>query len=169
MQTQLMWGQLPESRLTPGPIFQHTGVDLLAQYSQNMLMFVNQRSRRLVCVFVSFGESCSSRGCDKTDFLTCLRQFVSRRVKVYSDHGTNFVGARISLVLLTRDLPNKPLLTIALVESSGIFSREMFSFCQHLGSYRKTISRKLQARIASPMKNCLLSCVRLKPTINLYF
>ena len=74
-------------------------------------------------MFVSFGESCSSRGCDKPDFLACLRRFVSRRGKVYSDHGTNLVGARISLFLLTRDLPNKPLLTIALVESSGIFSQ----------------------------------------------
>ena len=94
-------GQLPASRLTPGSVFQHTGIDfagpLLTKYSYTRKPVT---VKTYICVFVSFSvkavhlEPVSDLTTDA--FLACLRRFISRRGRpqhIHSDHGTNFVGA----------------------------------------------------------------------------
>ena len=96
-----MLGQLPIERLTPGPVFDKVGVDyagpLLIKYGHVRKPTI---VKSYVCVFVSLTvkavhlELVSDLTTDA--FIACLRQFISRRgipSLIWSDHGSNFVGA----------------------------------------------------------------------------
>ena len=96
-----MLGQLPADRLIPGSVFQHVGVDYagpiqikLGSVRKPILM------KAYVCVFVSFSVKAVhiELVSDLTSeaFIAALRRFVARRGKpstIWSDNGTNFIGA----------------------------------------------------------------------------
>ena len=96
-----MMGQLPLERITPDTVFEHVGLD----YAGPIQIKVGSVRRptvlnSYVCVFVSMSvkaihlELVSNLSTEC--FLACLRRFVARRGKpssIWSDHGTNFVGA----------------------------------------------------------------------------
>ena len=94
-------GQLPIERVTPGPVFGKVGVDyagpVLIKYG-----YVRKPTiiKTYICVFVSLTvkavhlELVSDLSSDA--FIASLRRFISRRgipSLIWSDHGTNFVGA----------------------------------------------------------------------------
>ena len=96
-----MLGQLPIERLTPGPVFDKVGVDyagpLLIKYGHIRKPTI---VKSYVCVFVSLTvkavhlELVSDLTTDA--FIACLWRFISRRgipSLIWSDHGSNFVGA----------------------------------------------------------------------------
>ena len=94
-------GQLPLERITPGAVFDKVGIDYAGPF------YVKYGSIRkptvvkaYVCLFVSLSvkavhiESVSDMTTDA--FIAALRRFMARRGKpslIWSDHGTNFVGA----------------------------------------------------------------------------
>lgn len=95
-------GQLPIERLTPGPIFDKTGLDyagpILIKYGHVRKPVI---VKAYVCVFVSLTvkavhlEAVSDLTSEA--FIACLRRFIARRgypSLLWSDHGTNFVGAQ---------------------------------------------------------------------------
>ena len=97
-----MLRQLPLERLTPGSIFEKTGLDyagpILVKYGHVRKPVI---VKAYVCVFVSLSvkavhlELVSDLTSDA--FIACLRRFVSRRgypSLLWSDHGTNFVGTK---------------------------------------------------------------------------
>ena len=94
-------GQLPVERLTPGSVFDHVGVDYAGPFT---IKYGSSRKPTLVksyvCIFVSLSvkavhlELVSDLTTDA--FVAALRRFIARRGKpslIWSDHGTNFVGA----------------------------------------------------------------------------
>ena len=97
---QLM-GQIPTERITPDSVFDRVGVDYCGPFtlkygSIRKLSFV----KAYVCVFVSLSvkavhlELASDLSTDA--FIATLRRFIARRGKpslLWSDHGTNIVGA----------------------------------------------------------------------------
>ena len=99
-QAQLV-GQLPTERVTPDLVFDKVGVDYAGP------IYVKYGSIRkptvvkaYICVFVSMSVKAVHLELvsDLTSeaFIACLRRFISRRGKpslIWSDHGTNFVGA----------------------------------------------------------------------------
>ncbi len=96
-----MLGQLPIERLTPGAIFDKTGLDYAGPI---YIKYGHVRKpvivKSYVCVFVSLNVKAVHLELvsDLTSeaFLSCLRRFISRRgypSLLWSDHGTNFVGA----------------------------------------------------------------------------
>ena len=96
-----MMGQLPIERITPGPVFDKVGID----YAGPVLIKRGHVRRptiikAYVCVFVSLTVKAVHLELvsDLTSeaFIACLRRFIARRGRptlVWSDHGTNFVGA----------------------------------------------------------------------------
>ena len=101
---QLM-GQLPTSRVNPAPPFFHTGMDFCGPFT-----IKRGHTRRPVllkcyaCVFVCFTTKAAhiELVSDLTTeaFLAALRRFVSRRgspTALYSDNGSNFIGANNAL------------------------------------------------------------------------
>ena len=94
-------GQLPPERLTPDSVFSRVGVDYAGPFT---VKYGPTRKPKLVktygCVFVSLTikavhlELVSDLTTDT--FIATLRRFIARRGKptlIWSDHGTNFVGA----------------------------------------------------------------------------
>ena len=94
-------GQLPLERVMPDAVFSRVGVD----YAGPLLLKLGSTRKptvvkAYVCVFVSLSvravhlELVSDLMTDA--FIACLRRFMARRGKptlIWSDHGTNFVGA----------------------------------------------------------------------------
>nr|XP_034195364.1 uncharacterized protein LOC117611534 [Osmia lignaria] len=100
-----MMGQLPLSRVTPSRPFAHTGVDYAGPITmKNSKGRGSKTIKGWICVLVCFPSSAvhlevvsdySTEG-----FLAAYRRFSSRRGiahKLYSDCGTNFIGAQAEL------------------------------------------------------------------------
>ena len=103
--TPQMLGQLPAERVTPGAVFERVGVDyagpLLVKYGTVRKPVI---LKAYICVFVSLSvkavhlEAVSDLTSEA--FVAALRRFVARRgtpTLIWSDNGTNFVGANREL------------------------------------------------------------------------
>ena len=99
-----MMGRLPIERVTPDLVFDNVGVDYAGpvhvKYGYTRKLTV---VKAYICVFVSLSvkavhlELVSDLTTDA--FVSALRRFFARRGKpklIWSDHGTNFVGAQRS-------------------------------------------------------------------------
>jgi hypothetical protein len=98
---QQIMGDLPRSPVTPGPAFNKCGVDFAGPFSLRPdLPRIKVALKAYFCIFICYAtrtihlelvSSLSTEG-----FLAALRRFVSRRNRpseIFSDCGTNFVGA----------------------------------------------------------------------------
>ena len=94
-------GQLPRERLEPGFVFDQVGVDsagpILTKSGSKRKPII---TKGYICVFVSFSVKAVHiepvTELTTAAFIAALRRFASRRGKpsrIWSDHGTNFVGA----------------------------------------------------------------------------
>ncbi|XP_071056102.1 uncharacterized protein [Onthophagus taurus] len=112
--TQPRMGNLPKNRITPAPPFHTTGVDYAGQF-----LLKNKRGRGAKtskcynCLFVCFVTRAIHlellSELTSESFLSALRRFAARRgkpQKMYSDNGTNFVGANRELEELSKFLIN---------------------------------------------------------------
>ena len=94
-------GQLPAERVAPGSVFNKIGVDYAGPiYTKIGSVRKPTIVKSYVAVFVSLTVKAvhleAVTDLTTEAFLACLRRFVSRRGKpsvIWSDHGTNFVGA----------------------------------------------------------------------------
>ena len=103
--TAPLLGQLPIERLTPGTVFDKTGIDyagpIYIKYGHVRKPVV---TKAYVCVFVSLTVKAVhlelASDLSSEAFIACLRRFVSRRgfpLLLWSDHGSNFIGANREL------------------------------------------------------------------------
>ena len=107
-------GQLPAERVTPDSVFSKVGVDYAGPvYIKLGAVRGPTIIKAYVAVFVSLSvkavhiEAVSDLTTEA--FLACLRRFVARRgkpVSIWSDHGTNFVGASRVLTDLYISIPS---------------------------------------------------------------
>lgn len=104
--------ELPEIRIRPAPPFQHVGVDTAGPYNMRITDKINMNSRMrslpdikgwvavFVCLVTRAVHLEPTEGMSSDDFLAAYQRFVSRRgnpERIYSDNGTNFVGANREL------------------------------------------------------------------------
>lgn len=109
---QQIMAELPEVRLKPAPVFQNVGIDLAGPYNMRITDKVNMNTRTrmlpdikgwivvFVCLVTRAVHLEPTEGLSTEDFLAAYQRFVGRRgnpEKVYSDNGTNFVGANKEL------------------------------------------------------------------------
>ncbi|XP_066583621.1 uncharacterized protein [Prorops nasuta] len=98
-------GDLPKARMSASPPFTHTGVDFCGPFYNKERKY---RNRNKVKIYVSVFVCMSVKAIhlevvfDMTSegFLAALRRFTSRRglpQHIYSDNGTNFIGANNQL------------------------------------------------------------------------
>lgn len=98
---QLM-GDLPVTRVTPSRAFVNCGVDYAGPFSIKMTR--NTTGKAYLCLFVCLATKAIhlevARDLSTAGFLNAFKRFISRRGKpsdMYSDNGTNFVGANDEL------------------------------------------------------------------------
>ena len=105
-------GQLPKERVTPDSIFDRVGIDYAGPV---LIKHAHVRKptivKAYVCVFVALSVKAVHLELvsDLTSeaFLACLRRFIARRGSpslIWSDHGSNFVGAARELKELVKFL-----------------------------------------------------------------
>jgi hypothetical protein len=101
-------GQLPLERVTPGLVFERVGVDYAGPVYLK-LGHVRKPTivKSYICVFVALSVKAVHlelvSDLTSTAFIACLRRFIARRGKpssIWSDHGSNFVGAARELAEL---------------------------------------------------------------------
>lgn len=98
-------GELPAARVTPSRPFLVCGVDYAGPVQIKANRFRNSKSSKAyIAVFVCFSTRAIHlelvSGLSSQDFIAAFRRFISRRGKctdIYSDCGTNFVGANREL------------------------------------------------------------------------
>ena len=100
-----MMGQLPMEHVTPGCVFERVGVDYAGPFLiKSGKVWKPTILKAYGCIFVSLAvkavhvELVSDLTTEA--FLATLRQFIARRglpTLIWSDHGTNFVGAKREL------------------------------------------------------------------------
>ena len=101
-QSQMM-GQVPTERVTPDLVFDRVGVD----YAGPLQLKLGSTRKPVivksyVCVHLELVSDLST-----DPFIACLRRFISRRGKptlIWSDHGTNSVGATSEIKELVKFL-----------------------------------------------------------------
>ena len=101
-------GNLPASKVNISIPFQHTGLDFAGPIKVRTSVGRGQKSfKGFICVFVCFVTKAihleAVSGLDTNHFLMAFKRFISRRglcSDVYSDQGTNFVGASNELLNL---------------------------------------------------------------------
>ncbi len=99
-------GLLPQVRTTPSAPFLHTGVDFAGPFiTKQGYTRKPIRVKSYACIFICMAtkaihiELCLSLSTD--EFLAALRRFCSRRgcpASMYSDNGSNFIGAHAELL-----------------------------------------------------------------------
>lgn len=112
---QYKMGDLPKSRFKEGRVFENTGVDFCGPFFVKEKKFRNKGFVKAYgCVFVCMTvkaihleivSDLSTEG-----FLSAFRRFVARRgipANVYSDNGTNFVGANNRLIEVAQMLDSE--------------------------------------------------------------
>lgn len=95
-----MIGQLPAKRITPDTVFSRVGPDYAGPIHIK-IQYANQWYSKPMSVFVSLSvKAVHIEVVSDLTFLACLRRFISRREKpnlIWSDHGTNFIGAKCKI------------------------------------------------------------------------
>ena len=110
-----MMGQLPMERVTPDLVFENVGVDYAGPvYVKYGHVRKPTIVKAYICIFVSLSvkavhlELVSDLTSDA--FIAALRRFIARRGKsslIWSDNGTNFVGAHTELKQLAQFLEDQ--------------------------------------------------------------
>ena len=110
-----MLGQLPIERVTPDLVIDKVGVDYAGHF---YVKYEHVRKPTVVKMYANVFVSLSKKAVHlelvseltSEAFLACLRCFISRRGKptlIWSDHGTNFVGAARKIKELIAFLKNQ--------------------------------------------------------------
>lgn len=102
---QQLMGNLPKERITPSRPFSFCGTDFAGPFNIKANKLRNTKLIKVyLCIFVCFStkathlELVSDMSTDA--FLNCVKRFISRRgkpAKIFSDNGTNFIGANSAL------------------------------------------------------------------------
>lgn len=112
-EVQQIMAELPMIRITPAKPFQFTGVDMAGPFNMRITEKINMNTRAranlpelkcwvavFVCLVTRAVHLEATEGMSAEDFLGAYQKFTSRRGKpqiMYSDHGTNFIGADTEL------------------------------------------------------------------------
>lgn len=107
--TNNIMGNLPTARLTPAKPFNSCGVDYAGPIQIKTSNLRNYKIvKAYICIFVCFCTRAIHielvNDLTTESFINALKRFISRRGKpseIFSDNGTNFVGARNELLRLT--------------------------------------------------------------------
>lgn len=174
-------GNLPLPRVTPSPPFYHTGVDYSGPFFvKNQTGRGAKTSKAYLCLFVCFSTKAVHlelvTDLSMETFLLAFRRFVSGRGKpaqVYSDNGTNFVGAKSELIELSKFISNDGSKFSEIVANDGTSWHFIPAHSPHFGglweagikSSKHHLKRVLGTSIVTYEEFCTL-LIQVEATLN---
>jgi len=176
-------GDLPSSRVTPAPPFEHAGVDYAGPFRVTSFVGRGQKAHKVyVALFICFVTKAIHLECvedySTAEFLAAFKRFVSCRGlprHLYSDNGTNFRGADHELQRHFNSLSKEPSLLCALANDGtdwhfipslaphfgGLWEAGVQSFKSHL---RKVIGSRTPSQSEFLTLLCQIeACLNSKP------
>ena len=109
--TEQKMADLPKDRVTPAPPFTYTGVDYFGPY---MIKEGRKELKRYGCLFTCLASRAvhieTANSLETDSFIQALRRFIARRGpirEIWSDNGTNFVGAKAELQQAVDEMDNE--------------------------------------------------------------
>lgn len=106
-----LMGDLPPARVNPNPVFSHSGMDYCGPFKVKIHQLRSARTVDVyLCIFVCFSTKAAhlevATDLTTVAFLAALKRFAARRgcpTDLYSDQGSNFVGAANEIERLLDD------------------------------------------------------------------
>ena len=174
-QPQLM-GQLPVERVTPGIVFEQVGVNY-AGHVYLKLGHVRKPTivKLYICIFVNFVVKAVHielvSDLTSAAFIACLRRFVSRRGKpsrIWSDHGSNFIGAAKELAELTTFLKQQKIAgdVSDFCSSQGIQWTHIPEHAPHFGGLWKSAVKSTKTHLKRILGNVKLTFEEFSTTLS---
>jgi len=164
-QSQMLMGELPQSRVSIAAPFHNTGVDYAGP-----LLIKDRKGRgcktnkAFVCLFVCFATRAIHielvSNLTSEAFIAALRRFSSRRGKpanIYSDNGTNFVGANRELRELAQVLSSKTNSMQEMVNEIGISWHFIPAHSPHFGGLWEAGVKSLKYHLRRIVGNVILT------------
>lgn len=141
LQPSPIMGNLPKARVTPAPPFYNTGIDYAGPvYLSSKKGRGAKVSKAYIALFVCFVTKATHlelvSDLSKDAFIAAFRRFVARRGKpsnVYSDNGTNFVGANSELRELSQFLKSQEHSLQDSISNIGVNWHFIPAFSPHFG------------------------------------
>ena len=171
-----MMGQLPVERITPDIVFSNVGVEYAGP------VYLKQGSTRkptlvkaYICVFVSLSvkavhlEAVSDLTTES--FLACLRRFIARRGRptlIWSDHGTNFIGANRTLKELFKFIRSQKTEEVLsdFFSNQGITWRFIPERAPHFGGLWEAAVKSLKKHLSRIVSNTKLNFEELTTVLS---
>ena len=159
-----MMGQLQMERVTPDSVFNRVGVDYPGPV---YLKYGAVRKSTIIKAYVSVFVSLSVKAVhlepvsDLTAeaFIACLRRFIARRGKptlIWSDHGTNFVGAARILTKFFQQQEAKEAIT-NFCSSQNITLSFMPEWAPHFGGLWEAAVKSMKKHLSRIVGNARLT------------
>lgn len=160
-----LMGNLPKNRITPAPAFYRTGVDYAGPFS------VKDRQGRgckitkaYIALFVCFVTKAIHielvSDLTKEAFLASFKRFIARRgkpIQMFSDNGTNFVGANFEMQRLYNFLQENNKSLSEHIENEGVSWSFIPSRSPHFGGLWEAGIKSVKCHLKRVAGNALLT------------
>ncbi|GFU89674.1 integrase catalytic domain-containing protein [Trichonephila clavipes] len=120
-------GDLPKERITPDKVFNSTGIDLCGPFIKNKCQRKGPEIKVYVCIFICLVTKAIHLEIisDLTSqaSIAALKRFISRRGKchkIFSDNGTNMIGANREIKALSKLVRDREETLFAFFAEEGI-------------------------------------------------
>lgn len=163
-------GNLPQSRLTCGAVFDSVGVDYAGPIASVSRQGRGSRINKVyIAIFICFTTKAIHLELvgDLTSqcYISALRRFISRRGKpqnIYSDNGTSFVGAYNEL---SKFLKNNCNSVADMVANDGINFHFIPAYAPHFGGLWEAGVKSTKYHLVRVLGNCHLTYEELYSTL----
>lgn len=159
-----LMGELPQERVTPSYPFQISGVDYAGPFIlKDRLGRGCKTYKAWVCLFICLTTKCMhleiATDLSKDSFIACLRRFIARRgkpIKLISDNGTNFVGAKSEIDQIANFLKGSTDSFQSFCANEGIQWKFIPAYSPHFGGLWEAGVKSLKFHLKRVVCNTLL-------------
>ena len=168
-----LMGQLPVERISPGIIFENVGIDYAGPINIKLGRVRKPTIvRAYICVFVAMSVKAvhleAVSDLTSSAFIACLRRFIARRGKpfcIWSDHGSNFLGASRELAEFAEFLEQQKSIP-NFCSSQGIQWKYIPEFAPHFGGLWESVVKSAKLHLKRVVGNSMLTFEELTTVLS---
>ncbi|KYN11424.1 hypothetical protein ALC57_16437 [Trachymyrmex cornetzi] len=153
-------GNLPKERVTPHRAFINSGINYAGSFPIKLSR--NKTGKAYLCIFVCFSTAHLELVSDliTTAFLNALKRFMARRgrcANLFSDNGTNFIGANNELQALSRLMDEKRENIERFLADQAVQWHFIPAYSAHMGGLWEAVVKSAKTNLKRIIGNSLLT------------